>query len=266
MRALIRGLAALALWALAGCATVVAPPAGPAVAESGPADDAAANAAWARVLQKFVDDQGRVDFSGLARDRADLDRFVAWVARTTPADRPQIFGNITAALAHHINAYNAVAMYAVLESGLPSTLAGWRKVRFFFLKKYQIAGRSMSLYAYENEVIRPLQDARLHFAVNCMSVGCPRLPREPFRAEVLDVQLEREAKAFFAEPRNFRVDQAEGVVYLSEILKFYPSDFLAFAPSLVAYANRYAPVAAPLDLPVRFTPYDWTVNHQPGRR
>lgn len=266
MRALIRGLAALVLMALAGCATVVAPPASPPVAENSAADDAAANAAWSRVLKRFVDDQGRVDFAGLARDRADLDRYVAWVARISPADRPQIFGDITAALAHHINAYNAVAMYAVLDSGLPDTLAGWRKVRFFFLKRYQIAGQSLSLYTYENDVIRKLQDPRMHFALNCMSVGCPRLPREPFLANTLEAQLERETRAFFAEPRNLRVDAASKTVYLSEILKFYPDDFMAFAPSLVAYANRYAPTPAPLDYTVRFTPYDWTVSHQPTKR
>jgi len=266
MRSLIRCLMLVAMWALAGCATVVAPPASPPVPDNTAADDAAANAAWARVLQRFVDNQGRVDFAGLARDRADLDRYVAWVARVTPDNRPQVFGNITAALAHHINAYNAVAMYGVLDSGLPDTLAGWRKVGFFFLKRYQIAGQPTSLYAYENNVIRKLQDPRMHFALNCMSVGCPRLPREPFRAETLDAQLDRETRAFFAEPRNLRVDAASKTVFLSEILKFYPDDFLAFAPSLVAYANRYAPVPAPLDHTVRFTPYDWTVNHQPAKR
>lgn len=266
MRSLIRCLMLAALSALAGCATVVAPPVGPAVPENTVADDAAAQAAWARVLQRFVDNQGRVDFAGLARDRTDLDRYVAWVARVTPDNRPQVFGNITAALAHHINAYNAVAMYAVLDSGLPETLAGWRKVRFFFLTRYQIAGQSLSLHAYENDVVRKLQDPRMHFALNCMSVGCPRLPREPFLADTLDAQLERETRAFFAETRNLRVDAASKTVYLSEILKFYPDDFLAFAPSLAAYANRYAPAPVPLDYTVRFTPYDWTVSHQPVKR
>ena len=266
MHSLIRCWMLVAVWALAGCATVVAPSASPPVSENTVADDTAAQAAWARVLLRFVDEQGRVDFAGLSRDRADLDRYVAWVARVTPDNRPQVFGNITAALAHHINAYNAVAMYAVLDSGLPETLAGWRKVRFFFLKRYQIAGQAMSLYAYENNVVRKLQDPRMHFALNCMSVGCPRLPREPFLADALDAQLERATHAFFAESRNLRVDAANKMVYLSEILKFYPDDFLAFAPSLVAYAGRYAPASVPLDYTARFTPYDWTVNHQPAKR
>ena len=63
-----------------------------------------------------------------------------------------------------------------------------------------------------------------------------------------------------AQSHNFRVDAHKRTVWLSEILKFYTEDFVPVpASSLIAYANRYAPQAAPLDYAVRFTPYDWTV-------
>jgi hypothetical protein len=82
----------------------------------------------------------------------------------------------------------------------------------------------------------------------------------PFTASALHQELERETRAFFAQPHNFRVDSGNRTVWLSEILKFYTEDFVPVpASSLIAYANRYAPQAAPLDYAVRYTPYDWTV-------
>ncbi|MGH3849573.1 MAG: DUF547 domain-containing protein, partial [Pseudonocardiaceae bacterium] len=112
-------------------------------------------------------------------------------------------------------------------------------------------------------VIRRLGEERVHFALNCMAVSCPRLPRMPFHAATLDAELAREARQFFAEPRNVEVDTAGRTVRLSEILSFYPEDFLAKAPSLIAYANRYRATPIPADYRVAFIPYDWTVNRQP---
>lgn len=247
---------ALFALALSACSTLVP---SPRVA-SPPAPDAAM-AAWERVLERFVDDEGRVDFAGLRDDRSDLDRYVSFIA-AVPAE---VFSAGPERLAHHINSYNALSMYNVLESGIPRTHAGLRKVRFFVLREHVIGGRRRSLYAFENEVIRPLGEPRVHFALNCSAVSCPRLPRTPFRGVELDAQLEREARRFFAEPRNFRIDHGGRTVWLSEIQRFYAADFdSSHASSLTAYANRYAPEPAPLDYRVRFTPYDWTIANHPA--
>ena len=122
---------------------------------------------------------------------------------------------------------------------------------------------AISLYEYENKVIRPLGDARVHVALNCMSVGCPRLPRTPFLPHTLQVQLDREARTFYNESRNVAVDPEARVLRLSEILDFYRGDFLAQAPSLAAYVNRYRVERVPEDYAVQFIPYDWTVFRQP---
>lgn len=240
--------AALAL--LTACSTLVPAPAAP------PATAAAAGAAWARVLQRFVDRQGEVDFAALSRERADLDRYVRYVADTPLESLPD--GNER--LAHMINAYNALSMFNVIDSGIPHTHAGFKKVSFFISRKLTIGGRVMSLYSLENDVIRPLGDPRIHFALNCSALSCPMLPREPFTAAALNAQLDRESTAFFAQPQNFRIDPANRSVWLSEILKFYSEDFVPVpARSLIEYANRYAPQPVPPHYAVCFTPYDWTI-------
>jgi hypothetical protein len=267
-------MAALILVALAGCATRVAIPSAPV------ATAPVALAAWARVLERFVNHRGEVDFAALSQDRGDLDRYVRFVADMPLANLRARDRNgdekgdkktdekadekVDEKLAHMINAYNALSMFNVIESGIPATHAGLNKLTFFVSRKLQIGAEEHSLYSFENDVIRPytrsIGEPRVHFALNCSAVACPVLPRTPFTAAQLQQQLARESTAFFARPENFRVDHAARTVWLSEILKFYTEDFVpAHGQNLIAYANRHAATKAPLDYQVRFTPYDWTV-------
>lgn len=222
-----------------------------------------AESGWIAVLQHYVDDQGRVDFIGLAASPGDLHAYVAFIARYSPDSHPEMFGTADERLAYHINAYNALSMYNVLEAGIPKSLTGYGKVNFFYFRKVTVGGRKISLYAYENNIIRPIGDERVHFALNCMSVGCPRLPQEPFQADGLDDQLNRETRRFLAEYRYLQVDRDKGILRLSEIFRFYRKDFTQKSGSLVAYINRYRDEPIPEDFRVEFIPYDWTVNIQP---
>ena len=219
-------------------------------------------AAWASVLERFVDVRGQVDFGRLAHDRADLDRYVAWIYANGPQHQPSRFATPSAVLAYHLNAYNALAMYQVLAAGIPKSLEGVSKIRFFLLTHVRIDGEPWSLYSYENDVIRALGEPRVHFALNCMAVSCPRLPRAPFDGARLETQLETAAKEFFNEARNVHLDHESRTVYLSAILDFYPQDFLAVAPSLIAYVNRYREDPIPAQYRLAYVPYSWTVNRQ----
>ncbi len=245
-------LAAILLVASA-CAINVATP------KTTPEAAAAPEKAWGNVLARFVDEKGRIDFAGCARDPADLEAAVANVARVSPASAASSFPTREAVLAYYLNAYNALAMYNVEQAGIPPELNSI-KVKFFYRTKFEIGGRRLSLYELENKVVRPMGDPRVHFALNCMVRGCPRLPREPFHADRLDAELEAVAQYFFNEERNVKLEPEKTVVRLSQILQFYTEDFLKQAPSLVAYANRYRQEKIATAWKVEFIPYDWTLN------
>jgi hypothetical protein len=240
------------------------------IATPAPAVDTAAEAwsigeweaAWTKVLIRYVDDSGRVDFDSLRQNHLDLDRVVAFVAAVDPASQPERFPDKHARLAFYINAYNALAMYGVVQAGVPESLGGLTKFTFFYLRTFTIGGKSISLYKFENDVIRPLGEERVHFALNCMVISCPRLPRVAFSAASLERQLDTAARGFIGETRNVWVDSANREVWLSAIFDFYTEDFLAHAPSLIAYVNRYRAAQLPADFKVRFLEYHWTVNHR----
>jgi hypothetical protein len=161
---------------LAGCASVVPVPSGP------PATAADAEAAWARVLRQHVAESGEIDFDGIRVDPADLERYVGWIAVSGPVSTPAHFPTREARLAYYINAYNALAMHQVVATPRRPR----QRVRFFALSEVRVDGRRSSLYRFETDVIRPLGEPRVHFALNCMVRGCPRLPREPFEAARLE--------------------------------------------------------------------------------
>ncbi len=249
----MKRLLLLLLIAFSGCATTLPVP------NADPGDPAAA---WARVLQRHVDASGRVDFAGLAAADSDLRSWVAAIARQAPNNAPGAFATSAEVLAFHINAYNALAMYNVIAAGIPERLSLADRVRFFKLTRVVIGGKPISLYDYENDIIRRLGDPRVHFALNCMAASCPRLPRSPFTAAGLEVELESVSREFFNDPRHVLVDETANSVRVSAILDFFPEDFLAVAPSLRAYVNRYRTVKLPDSASFGFLEYDWTINRQ----
>ena len=260
----LRFLLAISVALLSACSTVVkvSQPDAPLLPL------AQAQQGYAAVLQRYVNDQGEVDFAALRDDKSatglpSLEAYVQAIAATPLQAAP----TADARLAHMVNAYNALSMYNVIASGIPASHAGFSKVTFFLLRKFNIGGTDLSLFAFENDIIRKLNEPRIHFALNCSAVSCPVLPRTPFTADKLGDELERETRAFFARPENLRVDHAQRTVYFNEILKFYTEDFTpAHASSLIAYAQRYTSTSLPADYQVAFTPYDWTVANSRRKR
>lgn len=221
---------------------------------------------WQQVLESFVDEAGRTDFRRLASERRALDAFVAWLANNGPATAPGDFPTRQSVIAYHINAYNALAMHGIIERGIPRDFSSFfKRARFFRFHKIAVDGNATNLYDYENEVIRPLGDARVHFALNCMVRSCPRLPRAAFAAASLDAVLDALTREFFADEKHLVVNANKRNVAVSAILDFYTKDFVASGKhqDLTTYISRYRDVPVSSDYHITFLDYDWTVNQSP---
>lgn len=244
---------------LACCKTVtVEPPAGDPLVV---APTAFPHAALDGVLKKFVNDTGKVDYVGLKADRADLERYLVALAQTSPHKDPANFSTPDEALTYWINAYNAIVLYAVTERPDMRSVHD-EKVSFFAMTKYELGGEKISLHSLENDIVRKeFKEPRIHFALNCASVGCPQLPNEAFLPETLQDQLHRESVEFCANKQNVRVEGDK--VFLSQIFEWYADDFKPAGP--VDFCIKYGRDDLKLESAVDFTPYDWTLNAQPGR-
>lgn len=221
---------------------------------------------WQQTLEKFVDDEGRIDFRAIYKQPNDLKAFVDAIAAVSPDSNPELFPNREAVLAYHMNAYNALAMWGVIERDIPKNFSSFiKRASFFKLRSVVIGGKKTNLYDYENKVIRPLDEPRTHFALNCMVKDCPRLLKQAFTAETLDKDLQAVSVEFFSKERHIRFDDEAKNIYLSSILKFYTKDFTPNGDKqdLIAYVNQFTSKKVPEDYRVKFIKYDWTVNQQP---
>jgi hypothetical protein len=278
------GLACWAVWA-AGCVTTIEPrPLLP------PADEPFPHAELDRVQQRFVDERGRVDYPGLVADRGGLDTYYRRLAAVSPHSHPERFPRREDEIAYWINAYNASTLVAVLEAWPIESIGDirpplvlrpvlWGKsamAGFFFFQEVVLGGETINLLDLENKVIRPYGEPRIHFAINCASLGCPRLPQRAFSAVGLEAELDRETRRFFADPEKLRIDHDARTVHLSSILDWFEGDFSGWlkqqgvggSPTLLDYVRRYVPAERQAemdrarDYDVSFIEYDWGLNAQ----
>lgn len=221
---------------------------------------------WEQVLQTFVDQQGRTDFKALGNSAQQLQQVSNYLANNGPSTTPEQFNTRELRLAYHINAYNALAMQAIIDKGIPKDFNSvFKRLRFFRWHKILVDGKETTLHAYENDVIRAIGEPRIHFVLNCMVRDCPRLPREPFIAAQLEAQLDSATREFFNKRKHLYIDADNKTVYVSQILEFYAEDFVSSGEEqqLREYINRYRNVALHENYLIAFIPYDWTVNQAP---
>ena len=230
------------------------------------------HAAFDTLLKTYVatDAQGlnRVGYKAFkASGHAALKAYLAGLEKVDVAklDRPEQF-------AFWSNLYNAKTIDIVVDKypvksikdislggGLLAAVTGgpWKA------KSLRALGREMSLDDIEHGLLRPLfKDPRVHYAVNCASVGCPNIGREALTGAKLEAQLDAAAKAFINSRRGIRV--AGGQVTASSIYSWFQADFGGSAVGVLEHARKYADPALKQKLEgitgIAEFNYDWSLN------
>lgn len=267
-------LAILVSWAVLAVLTL---PAAAAVGETFSRFEKGATAtvdhvAWTAVLAKYVtasaDGVNRVAYAKLKAEAHDAVK--AYVKRlesvtVTKLDRPEQF-------AFWANLYNAKTIDIVLDQypvksikdirlggGLLAIVTGgpWKA------KVTKVEGVELSLDDIEHGILRPVfKDPRVHYAVNCASIGCPNLPREAFTGAKLEAQLDDGARAYVNHPRGLRVEG--GKARASSIYSWFQADFGGSVEGVLAHARRFAGPELTTALKGLNTidgyDYDWSLN------
>ncbi|MEG4498332.1 DUF547 domain-containing protein [Microcoleus sp. F10-C6] len=227
---------------------------------------------WDELLQRYVDDFGRVNYRGWKAEGADVLR--VWLESLADVDLADC-SDADGRLALWLNAYNAIAISQVLEvypiaSIRPKVLGipNWLSFLDFFTRSNSIiGGKKYSLNQIEHAILRPeFAEPRIHFALVCASVGCPLLRRGAYFPESVRTQLEADASRFIHNPDKVRYDAEKKTLYLSKIFKWYEEDFVKAAGSVADYVGGYlGPEAAVGDgWAIVFLPYDWNLNRVDG--
>lgn len=205
------------------------------------------------LLRRCVDDEGRVDYDGLARYGGILD---GYLARIATADFDGLSRGEKLALL--INTYNAATLRLVLDH-MP--IASIRKIPAkarWKARRWKIGGRDFSLEEIENRELRAnFADPRIHFAINCASIGCPKLRNTAFTGAGIDAELDAHTRDIHRAEHWARVES--GNMWLTKVYRWYEGDFVQSAGSIRDYAQRFTPDGLPARR-VRWLPYDWSLN------
>ena len=222
------------------------------------------HAAWDALLRRHVvllegGKASQLRYAGMAQERAALRQYLEAASRVGEAEfqawtRPQ-------QMAFLVNAYNAYTVEKILTR-YPDIRSIWDFGKFFgnpFRDEFfSLLGRKASLDTIEHDILRKrYREPRIHFAVNCASVGCPMLREEAYVAARLDQQLEEQAVRFLSDRSRNRY--REGRLEVSRIFDWFGEDFEPREAWLLRYAAQLGvpPGTRPK---VAFLDYDWSLN------
>jgi len=174
------------------------------------------------------------------------------------------FENTNEELAYWINAYNALVIHAILNGGSPRTI--FSRIGFFKKNKYHVNGQRLSLYDIEHDMLLPLSDPRIHFAINCASRSRPKIKDQAYSAENLDAELTQAATDFINDTMRNHFDHSMNIASISKIFDWFKGEFVKHSGSVEEYLAQYIKdekVANALregNYKIKYLVYDWSLN------
>jgi hypothetical protein len=223
-----------------------------------------------------------VDYTALKEHRAALAEVMTAFAGPALADERAWTRDQR--LAFWINAYNLFTIRAIVDHypirSAWLTLQPRNSIRqidgVWTTLSWTAAGRKVTLDDIEHRILRPeFKEPRVHFAINCASIGCPPLSVDPYRSATLTAQLDAAARRYLAREQGVQI--RGGSLRVSRILEWYAEDFVAtFAPDAAGKPDRLERVAravvirfgppAAVELArqpstrIKYLDYDWSLN------
>ncbi len=224
---------------------------------------------WTALLRQYVSDDG----SGLNRfaygavSDADQRKLKAFIV--DQAALPISTYARPAQKAYWINLYNALTVDVVLDAYPVESIRDIDISPGFFAdgpwdkELVSVEGEELTLNVIEHRILRPIwKDARLHYAVNCASVGCPNLQREAFTAENVETLLNVAARSYVNNARGVSI--SDGEVRISSIYDWFFEDFGKTEEDVLEHLIAHSEDDQAKSLraigKLHDTGYDWTLN------
>jgi hypothetical protein len=222
---------------------------------------------WGAILRGYLfegkDGIHRFDYAGVSQvDRARLDRYLEQMAQIDISNF-----NRDVQRAYWINLYNALTVREVLRSYPVASIRDISSGFFSFgpwdRKVIEIEGEQLTLNDIEHRILRPIwRDARIHYALNCASLGCPNLQLRVFTGGNTETMLDRAAREFINHPRAARV--VDGKLQVSSIYVWFVDDFGGDDAGVIRHLQQYASGRLANELKdihrIDNDDYDWSLN------
>lgn len=222
------------------------------------------------LLHTYVDCQGMVNYAAWKCDSEAMGRLYDYLVSLGCVDVADPSASREGEIAFYINAYNALVLYGILQEyptpSIQKHQRGKDGYHIFDDLLLWIDGEYLSLNDIEHGILRTLEEPRIHFAIVCAALDCPRLRQEAYVPGRLEEQLCDNAVDFFAASHRFRITAWKKTVYLSSILRWFGEDFGTCESEILARIMPYLPCDARDWLAthpcpkVKYLGYNWALN------
>ncbi len=213
--------------------------------------DKAGHEIFDNLLKKHVSVTGVVDYSGLASDRSELNRYTRILSENAPTD----YWTRDEQLAYWINAYNAFTLTLIVDNLPVSSITSIEGGKPWDKKWISIRSATYSLNDIENDIIRSqFYEPRIHFAVNCAAKSCPPLLNRAWTADNLEINLDRQTRKFINDGSYNVISNSSAKV--SKIFEWYSVDF----GDLRRFINRYSETQLSDSAKISYNDYNWGLN------
>ena len=206
---------------------------------------------WDRLLKTHVSDNGKVNYQAINKDKTSLDEYINLLSKNTPNNH----WSKNETLAYWINAYNALTIDLILRhypiKSIKDIKNPWDQ------RLWKLGNKWYNLNDIEHQILRKMDEPRIHFAIVCASISCPKLQNYAFTATDLETQLTDSTKAFLADTdRNIIT---EDHLKLSKIFQWFTKDFKQYG-SVVDFVKAYTEININAKAKTTYLDYKWNLN------
>jgi len=227
---------------------------------------------WQDILDEYLisDDPSGINFFDyqVLQEEGSED-LAAYLAQMTSLD-PRDY-NRAEQFAYWVNLYNALTVRVIIDHYPVESITQISEQALAFGPwddvVSEVAGQPVTLNDIEHRILRPIWlDHRIHFAVNCASIGCPNIQIDAFTSVNTDALLDSAARDYLQHPRALQI--TENGLLLSSIFDWYKGDFGENQTEVLATLSLYLTDEQRTQVQassqqIRYD-YDWSLNDAPN--
>ncbi len=206
---------------------------------------------WNSLLKENVSNKGNVNYEGFRQQKQAIREYITSLG----AQMPEESWSLEDQLAYWMNAYNAMTVDLILRNlplkSIKDIDKPWNQ------RLWKLGSKWYNLDEIEHQILRKMNDPRIHFGINCASFSCPPLLNEAFTAQKVDEQLDALAKQFVNDPLRNTITSDR--IQISKIFSWFAKDFKKEG-SLIDFLNKYSETPINSNARKSFKDYDWALN------
>lgn len=204
-----------------------------------------------KLLKTYVSNAGIVNYQDLKIGQLDLQNYISYLGKTIPADK----WTKEDKLAFWINAYNALTIDLILRNYPVNSIKDIKNP--WDQRLWKFGDKWYNLNDIEHQILRKMDEPRIHFAIVCASFSCPKLQNEVFTSVNLEKQLTSATKEFLNDSKRNEISASN--LKLSKIFQWFAKDFKQEG-SLIDFLNQYSDIKISPNAKKRFMDYNWDLN------